>query len=247
MSTEQVLVATLVVGVIVAVGTVILVLYTPFGQDLRKACRWVVAGILNVKRGVGIAARAVVRSLQTRRPFWLTLMLLIVGWTLAALVRGDISLTRASTTDMVLLFIAGLGSVCALALAFIGPVAHPQAVQTKEPNDQQSKEDVARAKRFGQLHQQLWAAASAIKKYADPGGYTESEQVKPVNNLIYMLLAEGEDVTTFVIPSGWMTSANVENRLLLPRLEGLLIYLNQVDVMNRLLQAGVRSLTPPPS
>jgi hypothetical protein len=155
-------------------------------------------------------------------------------------VKAD--LTPAPAVSIGLLFVAAAASTCALALTFTERSAQPPAVPTKEPLDERVHEQAVRAKRFALLHQQLWAAASAIKKYGEHGGYTDSELVKEVNGLIDKLLDEGEDITPFVVPSEWVTGAPVKNSLLLPRIEGLLIYLNGVDVTSRLLRAGVRSL-----
>jgi hypothetical protein len=242
LSTEQVLIATLVAGVVVALGTAIIVLYTPFGNDLRRAWRWVGHGVSNTVRRIGTAGRAIIVSLKSRRSFWLTLLLLIVGWALAGFVKVDLTPVHGPLIGISLLFFAAVASTCALALALTERSSQPPAVPMNEPVDQHVHEQAARAKRFALLHQQLWAAASAIKTYGKDGRYTDSEQVKQVNGLIYKLLGEGEDLTTFVVPSAWVTGASVENSLLLPRIEGLLIYLNGVDVTNRLLGASVRSL-----
>jgi hypothetical protein len=226
-SVQQILLATLIASVIVAGGTLILVVYTPFGKDLWRIA---VAGLVKAKRGIGIAFQAVLASFRNRRPFWVALLLVIASWTLAGFVLGDLSLEHVTLARIVLLAFAATMSGGALVLAFTQQRSRPVPTVSKEvvePIAVPQSADDAKALRVEKIRLQLYAATAAIHKYADPDGhYTDWDQLKPINALIYRLLGEGEDLTAFLVPTEWEEgSGYVEDRKLVPRLEGLLICL----------------------
>src|SRR5712692_8573756 len=71
LSVQQILVATLITGVIVSGGTVIIVIYTGFGRDFR---RFVTATVMRIKHGIGIAFRTLLASFRNHRPFWVAVL-----------------------------------------------------------------------------------------------------------------------------------------------------------------------------
>ncbi len=71
-----------------------------------------------------------------------------------------------------------------------------------------------------------------MHKYAvaHAGTSTLSDEVSTLNNLIYRLVGEGEDVSAIAVPHSWMTSGHVDNVRLAPHLEALIIYLNALTL-----------------
>lgn len=110
-----------------------------------------------------------------------------------------------------------------------------EELEIDDDADEAAREQKAK-KRIDNLRKQIYGVAASLYKYADPdeGGSTRWDHVEPLNELLYKLIAEGEDVGAFVVPFGWrddtLVDAYVKDHLLVTRLEGLLVYLRSVGL-----------------
>lgn len=186
---------------------------TRLGRDLTQSVSQVVGTLRAVAALPGL--------------FWLVLALLIVAWYLAAF-----SYDAATNKDWTGPFaLATVGSMVALAIASRLRYEH------RGGRSQPAVTDNDKENRIAQLRRQIYGIAGVLLKYADPKTFptTSWDQVESLNTLLYRLSAEGEDVNAFITPFGWRVAIEVvppyvDNYLLRPKLEALLVYLKTVGL-----------------
>jgi hypothetical protein len=223
------------VGAVAVILAAIQVADTRFGRGIGRGAQAVGKWLAQtgVGREVRDAASQVVRVFRglvaVPGPFWLVLVLLVVIWYLS-LFTYEVSTNRDWSGAFGFAFV---GSLVALAIAFgLRYERRRDTVVVKT-----APQDGEKEKRIVRLRRQIYALAGSLLKYADPKTYTATrwDQIEPLNSLLYSLTAQGEDVTAFVIPFLWREEliagpGTVNNSLLVPRLEGLLVYLKTVGL-----------------
>lgn len=214
-----------VTGVLVAIGTWIGLVYTPFGRAVRRTFRTSVAFVLRRGRQMGDRLST---SLDAHRAGVEATLLLLAVWLLASptLFVGPVAWPPfwIWTTRAVAAAASGLACLLAFKQQVVDLQIAPQA-HAVEPNAQEL------ANRRFDLLRQAYALAAAMLKYvpADPKGQVNWDDVQQFNQLIYQLLAVKADVQAFEIRFAWTrevfgSGRQVEAYLVGRQLEGMITY-----------------------
>ena len=223
-----------ITGIVIAIGTVILVVYTPVGPAVRE-------------RTVAIAAVVRVRLVQAAQlgAFWrrshptfvAVTLILIAVWSLA--VPSLIGIVPARHIwSWTAGAVAALASALALVLAYrsqssiplVGPPIAPKPTGTESAALQ------AASRRVDLLRQAYALAAAMLKYVPDSPGLVPWNGVQQFNGLIYRLLGEGVDLNAFEISYTWTfeveggTDRYVEGSRVARQLEGLITYARAAGV-----------------
>jgi hypothetical protein len=210
--------------------TAVLVFYTPFRQDVSRRAGTVISA---VRKAISNAYQKWAGLINGRQLFWAVVLIVVAMWLLAlASHANDLMVRPVSYLEIGLLVTAGSASVGALGAAYIYRSDEWQSIAaTRSPaaNDAAATVDdgKAKAKLVKDLRHQIYAKAAAMHKYAvaTPGVSTPSDQVRTLNELIYRLVGQGEDVSAFAVPNNWILAGSLDNVRMSTHLEGLIIYL----------------------
>ncbi len=156
---------------------------------------------------------------------------LIAGWSLALLLTViAVRLRWIYQLDPAWIFAVFVGALLATeAVVFVAYTDELQDRIRRLSKRPEVAAEEAKVSRIADLREQIYGVAGALYKYARPNidGSTRWDHVEPLNQLLYKLIGQGEDVNAFVVPYAWKQGELVDDHLLITRLEGLLVYLKR--------------------
>jgi hypothetical protein len=230
-----------VTGVIIAVGTAILVVYTPFGPAARRTGA-ALGAFLWVR--LGQVWRRLSSGLRSDTTWIVVTLILLAVWSLASPSLFGVVAARPlwSWTARV---VAGAASALAFVLAYRSQPAMPVVGLPIPPRPADLESDALEtASRRLDLLRQVYALSAAMLKHVpDSPGLVAWDDVQHFNGLIYRLLADGLDLKAFEIPFTWTfqpggTSERfIDGPRVARQLEGLITYARAAGVDRELSAA----------
>jgi hypothetical protein len=223
-----------VTGIFIAVGTGILVVYTPFGPAVRRAGSALVEFL---RPRLGQVRHRLASGLRGHRTGIIVTSILVAAWSLAlpALFGAVAAHPLWAWTARA---IAGAASVLACVLAFKSQAGSPVVDLQMAPQTLAVESNAQElANRRLDLLRQAFAAAAAMLKYipTEPKGRVSWDDVQQFNQLIYQLLAVNADVKAFEISFAWTfeimgSGRQVDAYRVARQLEGLITYARSTGV-----------------
>jgi hypothetical protein len=196
-----------VTGVIIAIGTVILVVYTPFGRAAWRAGGSLVTFLRLRQEPLWHRSGSWLHAHRTRV---IEALILLAVWSLASLPLFRL-LAAPPLWSWIAVAVASVASVFAVVLAYrskpaIQAVASPTAVPVTNSPTAWPYEglDSDSARRLDLLRQAYGLAAAMLKYIPDSAdGLVPWGDVRQFNELIHRLDLEGVDLETFAIDASW--------------------------------------------